>query len=437
MFPDYSSFGQPNRKTPKVNGIIGWLIMVAMLHTAAAAPAGTGDIEIVPSIALKQEYNDNIDFDTDDPEDDFITTLTPGMALERRTERWNAGLSASLSALSYADNSDLNTVDQHYNGRLSYQLTPRMSVSGEAGYTIDSRPDRDIETTGLTLSGDRKMQNYLFSWNYLLTEKTQITLYWAQGHEDIEKPDDEENRSCKIGLGMTHDLSDFLSSTVARMNLSYTRYDSEDHDYHSGISFLPVSGVTQELHIEQDSDFDIYQCTVGGSRRLSELFEVSVDAGMSYTCSAQDIQYVVNINGVELPWSATSDEWNNWGFVGNAALSYSGEYTHCTTTLAHDIRTASGENGTTERTSLSFYGSRRFDEKLRIWLGMGYYRNCSDRKAGTETEKYTFRITPGIRYDFSRDFFTELSYHYTNLDDKESEQEEDRNQLCIRIQKEF
>jgi opacity protein-like surface antigen len=412
-------------------------VMVAMtLLLFPATSSYAAGIDIIPSIELKQEYNDNIDFEADNPEEDFITTITPGIDLKRRTERLNTALAIHLSALKYADNRNLDTVDQYYNGGISYQLSPRMSVSGNAGYKIDSRTDRDIETTGLTLTGDRKAQNYVLAWDYLLTEKTRVSLSWSHGYEDIEKPDDEENRSHKIAFGITHDLSAFLSSTVGRMNISYMRYDSEDREYYQGI-FLPVSGSTQEMQVEQDSVYDIYQCTFGGSHQFSELLEFSLDTGLSYTLSDQDIEYVVNIDEAGLPWGSTSDEWDNFGFVGNAALTWSGEYTRYTTTLSHDIRTASGENGTMETTALTVYGSHRFSDKLQALLHLGYYRNRSDRKTGSETDEYTLRIRPGLRYNFTRNFWVEASYLYTTIDDLENDDDRNRNLFYIRLKKNF
>jgi hypothetical protein len=122
--------------------------------SAMAGAAMADEFKLTPSIAARQEYNDNIFFDTSKPKDSFITRVTPGLELIERTERLDLRLSGALTPYVYWEDSNLNSVDQDYSGRVAYLLTPRLRVGAEAGVRVDHQPDRDILTTGVAY-GDR------------------------------------------------------------------------------------------------------------------------------------------------------------------------------------------------------------------------------------------------------------------------------------------
>ena len=60
---------------------------------AAPGPATGGEVSLVPSVEFRQEYDDNLFFDARDETDDFVTILSPGLAVERKTERLDASFS--------------------------------------------------------------------------------------------------------------------------------------------------------------------------------------------------------------------------------------------------------------------------------------------------------------------------------------------------------
>ena len=59
------------------------LLTVMLLLTRSEVFA---EFYLQPSLTLREEYNDNIYLEEDDQEDDFITSITPGISLGWRTE---------------------------------------------------------------------------------------------------------------------------------------------------------------------------------------------------------------------------------------------------------------------------------------------------------------------------------------------------------------
>ena len=143
--------------------------------------------ELIVTLGAREEYNDNIFFTFDDEVDDYITTLSGGLNFLNQTERTDLYLSAIVERLIYSDEKDLNATDQYYLGRFGYKFTPRFGARLDAAYTEDSRPDRDVATTGLLLSTvPRTIQIYGAAIDYALTEITTSNVFYRYSRQDFE-----------------------------------------------------------------------------------------------------------------------------------------------------------------------------------------------------------------------------------------------------------
>lgn len=378
----------------KIRGAVA--IVLCSLFCCDSAAFADGD-SLVLSLGLKEEYNDNIFFTDEEEVDDFITTVSPGIELRRKYERVSASLKGLLDASLYSENSDLNDVDQNFNGDFLYLLTQRLSFSAGASYLRDSRPDREIDETGLVLGTDiRKRQHYNAGMGYKLTEITNANFTYAYDREDFDRLDSTDYNSHIIGLGLTHDLNYWLSSTTGRMNFGYGQYDYST------------------------SDIDYYKLTIGAERQWTEIYSYYFDIGGRVTHSEFDSE-------------RTDDD--STGGVVKLGMRYKGELTRGNLFFSHDVGAASGRNGTTERTSVVFLLHRRFAEKLSGSLQGGYYLNKSDRGelAIDEIDERTVRITPRISYEFSRYFSLEGAYAYAHIKDKADCTSRERNQVFVRL----
>ncbi|MBW2012086.1 MAG: hypothetical protein JRI32_10795 [Deltaproteobacteria bacterium] len=388
-------------------------IVIVFLHLEETRGDG---LNITPFVALEQEYNDNIFFDDDDETNDFIATISPGLELIERTERLDTRLSAQINNLIYYDNDELNSVDQYYTGRLRYRITPKTDVSAEAGYTRDSRSDRDIEETGLVLStATRHQQRYSLSGRYMLSEKTAATLSYAYDQDDFDDSEFDDSRSHSTNLGFTHNISYLIPQTLGRMNLGYARYDFPD------------------------SVVDNYTWTIGASRDFTEILTFLVDFGIRYTRSEIEVQRIETLNSGSTdffaPWPPKDEEKSTgWGGVGEVALSYRGELTDGSLSFFRDVRAASGRTGATERTALVFEIGRRITEKLRGNLSTGYYLNNSegDDFAAEDIDEKTLRFQTRARYEFTKDIALEASYTFTTIRDSEENTTKNRNLVFMR-----
>jgi hypothetical protein len=85
------------------------LIFLAVLLLIPVS--GFAAFEIHPRLTLSEEYNDNIFLDAEDEEDDFITTIAPGLLLNYRAKELLLDVDYSLLFRKYASNTDEDETD--------------------------------------------------------------------------------------------------------------------------------------------------------------------------------------------------------------------------------------------------------------------------------------------------------------------------------------
>ena len=372
-----------------------YLLFVIVLLSCPSLVWGN-DFRLVPSLSVKEEYNNNILFLTDDIRKDFITTISPGIEMINNTEKLETDLLARINRFDYADNREFSATDQLYNGRFRYRTTPLLNISAEAGYVSDSQPGRDIGTSGIILSTVRRNRiNTSLSVDYQFSEKTALGVSYTFGRDNYESPKYSDDISHGVNAGLIYDLNQYIQRLKGRANLGYSDYAFSN------------------------SRIDSVMGTVGFSWDFSEIVSILIDGGIRYTRS-------------ELSSGLNN---NDMGWVGNVSLNYNGELGNGSLTYNRDITPASGLNGAVERNALMISTRYRMTSEFSILFSAGYYTNKSDagQFSNQIIDERTIRINPGIRYEFSKNIALESSYDYTAVDYLASNTSANRNLLSIRM----
>ena len=204
------------------------------------------EFRVIPSLAITEKYNDNIGLaeKSENPQRDWITTITPGLLLGTRTERLDATLSGRLDGNYYAKYDHRNKWDQLYNGNIRYQATDRLGLGAHAGYSILYSEDSDIETTGLVQpSGRRDRTNAGASIDYLLGSLTTAALSYDYDKTRYDEQEDNDSWGQTAGLGLTRQLS---ATTKGRMNFGYSNYHYTDNTVDSYKGTLASAGISAQ-----------------------------------------------------------------------------------------------------------------------------------------------------------------------------------------------
>jgi hypothetical protein len=366
------------------------------------------DFRIVPSVSVREEYNDNIFLTEDDKIDDFITTLSGQLAIIERTERLNARLSARVAPFYYADNSDLDDVDQFYRGRVNYAMTPRLGAGGYASYIIDHRPDRAVETTGFVLGPVRR--DLLFAGanlRYRLSEITAGSISYDYQDVDFDSEAFVDFTVQSARLGLSRDLRAWVEATTGRFSFAYQRYDSDN------------------------SETDSLVAIVGGRHRFSERLSLDLELGTRYTDSTFDTVEFDSFGRREI----VQKNKKSFGGLGEANLDYRWERTFSRLSAGHDIRPATGTTGVANRTAVYFRLRHLLFHNLSLGLFGSYIWNKADADefSTQDIDREALTIRPSIRWNFYRRFNLDGGYTYSYVNNKASDQTPERNYVYLQV----
>ena len=411
----------------------GFTIIVVVILLGDVFPVKADPTKIVPFVFFKQEYSDNILFSSNNEEADLITTISGGLAIKHKTEVIDAVFSARLDKSLYLDFDGLDSLDKFFSGNVNYRVTEKLGVGAQAQYSEDSRRDRESDTTGLLLSGDRETARFSLSSDYLFSETTKgdITLgYGLVKVEEINRT--EDNDDFRVDISFSKNLSRTFKNTTGLLNFNYLRYTTDIQTITPGAVF------TSTLFQEYISD--IFQFSTGFSKDITELYNIYCLVGGSYSQTTEGLRSRQALTGtgtlVSDVVSPEQDD-NTWGGLISTGLKYNGLYYDMGLSLSRDMRGASGTNGAVQRSSIAgnIYG--KLTEKFVFTLDASCYLNENERKNQADTEELTFNIQPGFRYEFANDFTLSSFYRFTIVEDRQNSITRERNMIYILLKKEF
>lgn len=382
-------------------------------------PAVGGDLSTTTSITIKQAYNDNIFLVDEDPEirlrpaatgpgqpqtntksSDFITTISPGIAVKHEGPRTTISISGRLDFLRYADLSDLNDVSHFYNGLFRYQLNPYTRLTLDGSYIRDSDPGSETDITGLNYGTDvRHRQNYGAGLEFDLSELSLIRLNYRYSQDDFSKSslgtDDtdarrrqreaNDSKTHHASIFYTRDISDLIERTFIYSNMRYLNYNTTN---------------TEQNNISM---------VMGGGYQLSETISLKADAGMRYSHEKSNR---IQRRQLTLPpfyeYTIVEQRRGEWGPAGHAQIEYQGLWTWVRLKYSHDVQAASGMETMTRLTEVRLDASRRFGEFFTITGFNSYFLH-----AGHEVDEKTLNLGMTINYELSQYFSLTGKYTHT------------------------
>lgn len=387
--------------------------------------ANGADFELIPSISQELDYNDNVFLTSSGQTRDFVSHTLGGLQLIDKTELLDLNATVQGAQSFYEKNTDLDSTDLLTNGTARYTLTPELALSGRANYTRDSQPDRELQTTGLVLTGVRR-EHYTFGAgsDYQLTEKTLVSLNYdhESDHYGRSLSTTISNLSSDAAsLAFQHDLTRVFPSTTGLLNFGYTGYSLTGVDVKNYESTTGFKYVVHEKWSVQ---------VVGGLRRTESSFDTFVPTPVTIF---DPFFLPIFFQGTTFTPEKTSS--SGWGGVGQASVDFKGEVTNFDFTASRDIAPASGQQGTVERTSFIFSGSRQISYEFQSIFSASYFTNTSSggQFSVTPLNFVTFNVSPGIRYEFNKDMFLEGSYTFTRYEDRQADTTANRNLFQVRF----
>lgn len=375
---------------------IVWIILLALAGITSKSEAD--ELNLKASFEAKEEYNTNLFFDEKNRVSDWLTTLGMGIQGSRRTERIDLFLQGRASRLIYGDHSHLNGNDYYGEGRVRYSLRPTTQVYLESGMKRETRPDRDLEATGvITRAFKRDHLTVAGGVEETFTETTRAQL--AGYFETYNYPRDPEWIDSKVygaNLRLDQALSRSLPNTTGRIQIGFARFE------------------TPRERTDQ------YFFTSGLHWRFHEKWNLLVDGGASFNRSRYRVERIEFFPPFFWTIHQETEEKKGFGWLGQAMLSYRGERTEAGLTFHRRLIPSTGKRGTTENTSFNLDLNHRFTEDLSGRFTAGYHLNKAEALLFSTigTDERTFHLMPSIRYEWERKLTVKASYRFTQTHDR-------------------
>lgn len=378
------------------------LLALGAAMLCLCGPLHGAEIKLIPQLSIRDQYNDNIFYDSrsDDKVHDLVAIVSPALRLTGRTERLNTYLQSTLKRTEYREQKDLEATDHFHSGGIGYALTQNMNVSADARYARDSQIDRDIETTGLvTGAGKRNRRHYGCSADSDLTEKTSLSTSYSYERETFDDPEYSDSTSQRVLLSLSHNLDALLTRTTVRISPGYALYDYPDTEVTS------------------------YSLMAGATRRITEVIDLSADLGSQVSRTKNII------------FGFTEQRDKTHGLIGQVALSYRGESTRSSISYYRDYRSVSGDVGLSRYSSARFNISRRFTYECLANLTAEYAVHKQDEKifVSSDIDETIVRIQPGLTYDYSNELRFEVSYRLVSIKDHDEDSRVAQNLFAFTV----
>jgi hypothetical protein len=399
------------RPVPRGSGVGGGdgrrsqaFIRTALVATGlllgAARPLPADPLVVTPQLSVSEEYNDNIFF-TEDAEDDFITSITPGLTVQYQQPRFTAFLSATTSAQLFARHTSENDWANTQSGVLttSYRATPRLAFTlsdlvsrvratrtgtlplaeappaGPGGAPPPAEPPPSFEASTLLPRGEALSNVLTVQSSYALTRRWTGALMYSNGLSSFSDPSGR-NLSNTGGLQATYKWTPEL---VVNGGYSYTRFTLTDA-----------------------ADTDNHTVTLGGAYTVAQSWSVNAIAGLY----------------VNQPVQSGADEGtgvaDSVGPVFSVTLAKTFEHASVLAGVSQGVTTSAGVSGVSQTTAVFLQYQQQFTQNLSGGVRANYSHFDADPSFNVAVANV------GLTYALWRSISVGLSYSYQWSDANES-----------------
>lgn len=382
------------------------MIVVCFLLCMLLPVSAMAAMEIHPRLSLEQEYNDNIDLTADNEEEDWITTVEPGINLLYNNRSLEATIDYALRYRFYKDNDDEN-LDEFkdvqradasvllFPGR-PFTLRASESITREA---LDERDDNEFNDSVNRTTVYRTLVSPEYNWR--LTPTFSLVFGYDYDRVDYVEAAGDDSEEHRGRLSLVKILS---AQTEIFARYAYTAHlaDADIDDFDRQDMTLGVThklGARTTLSLEagyadieydnapaDDTDSPTYLADL--AYRLTEAVTLSLGYAQDFTVSAED------------------------GLIKDRELSLGLDYDRETITAAAQLFWNQADYVRLERED-KVYGVRfDFSRQLARAITTGFDIEYERGEYEDPTEDVD-RFTAGVRlgYEYRR-FLASLGYRY-------------------------
>jgi hypothetical protein len=357
------------------------------------------DLKIEPSLELRVEYDDNLDFDDNDEVDDFAGNAITQLRLDYVTELSRVSLIGKADVLRYFNETDFDRENFLLGLDGGYLMSDRWSFAGNFKFRKDETIDSQLEETGQAFDRNA-VETYdaaggLF---YQLTELSDIGFNTEYRKRNYDSDDDTDFDRYTFSLPYTKRFAN--QRDMLKIVPAYTIFDSDGEE-----------------------DATDYRLGFGWERLVTETVTFTLDFGGRYTI-------IEDKNG---------EDDDNLGYFGQVSFEKRGETFLSEIGASRDIR-ANSDGNIVEVNRVFLNVNKRLLERFRFrFYGAGYLSDEESDNVEEEDKTRYFEVRPSFLFLITENHSLELAYQYQNAKefDRPGNPITQRNKVWLGLQLKF
>lgn len=235
-----------------------------------AAGIRAGGFIVYPSASVRGSYDDNIYATPTNETDDFITTLSAGVAVNSTWSRHALNLSGRISQDLYADNSDEDRLDWNIGGDGTIDVTSMTSLSGGLSY---AQLHEDRGDPSSPAAADEPIEYNLFTANGAISQDfARLTATLGGEYRDYDYDDGRTS----TGVLIDQDFRD-REEFIERLRIAYSVSPDTNVYVEGQLDQREYDQKPPVVAVNRDSDG--WQVVVGSEFRLTNLAQGGVYVG--------------------------------------------------------------------------------------------------------------------------------------------------------------
>jgi hypothetical protein len=325
-----------------------------------------------------------------------ITKLTGRMALE---------------GLAYIRNSSIDTINQNYSILGRRQIAPRLALTFNGGYILDSTLNEELITSGFVMNRTRRQAfNAAPGLAFNLTERASLQVGYGFNAADYQDPRYNDYYTHRINLGLNYLLKNAKTTLTGTVAANYTNYPSIGNSYRSLSTYL------------------------GLNHNFNEDWRLAFSGGLNYNWYTSQTAVVAFGNFVSFVGlrQAKLETFTVSPYLNIAATRH---WTKTDLNFGYSVNQSPSASGTVNQFHSGNAGvTYRFSERLRGGVGGSLYYSTSS-SPGSNYNTLVLNMAPNLSYQLTEKCSLNTSYTYgwrNNLSgDQIGGQTTSRNQVWL------
>jgi len=379
---------------------------VLIFEVCLAGVALADQLSLVPSISARGAYNDNLFFTSSEETSDFFTEVRPAIAFKQATENFSLNAAAEMIIESFADKTDLNTVDRKFTADALLWSHPRLKFNLSGLYLKDTTLNEELTEGGLLLSrNDRSRYSATAGFAWMAGERTDLDLGISYNDLEYDDPGVSDHHETRVYGGISRRLSNFKTSIFLQPSYVHYKFDA--------------------------GKAENYQALAGIRHDFTERTSLQILAGPNHVRSERTSIRVGGVLGPYIFLKTVAERESLSGWVTSIEAKKACERGSLRAGYTEEI-TGSGYGLILRRRHSYLSSSFQFSERLRGNLDLSCFRIKTESEE-VRTNYKTYSAGGSLSYKLNEQADITLHFRHSEIDDCIIDKEAERNMIYFEI----